>query len=200
MLVYTSPWDDIPILPSVILENRLQLTAVDDGGLDGRADGAGGGAESLNLLHDLHGLLIGNLTEDDVLAIEPRGDNGGDEELGAVGVGTSVGHGEETGLVVLVDEVLIGELLTVDGATTSTVVAGEVTTLEHELGDDTVEGRALVTLTLGKLAELTEVLSSLGDVLLEEVEDDTARLGGAGAHGGVLDIKEGLGVSRHGCG
>lgn len=56
-------------------------------------------------------------------------------------------------------------------------MAGEVTTLEHELGDDTVEGRALVTLTLGKLAELTEVLSSLGDVLLEEVEDDTARLG-----------------------
>nr|XP_003188721.1 hypothetical protein ANI_1_1028064 [Aspergillus niger CBS 513.88] len=119
MLVFTSPWDDIPILPSVILENRLQLTAVDDGGLDGRADGAGGGAESLDLLHDLHGLGIGNLTEDDVLAIEPRGDNGGDEELGAnLRVGTSVGHGEETGLVVLVDEVLIGELLTVDGATT----------------------------------------------------------------------------------
>ena len=84
MLVFTSPWDDIPILPSVILENRLQLTAVDDGGLDGRADGAGGGAESLDLLHDLHGLGIGNLTEDDVLAIEPRGDDGGDEELGAV--------------------------------------------------------------------------------------------------------------------
>lgn len=26
------------------------------------------------------------------------------------------------------------------------------------------------------------------------------QLTGAGAHGGVLDIKEGLGVSRHGCG
>ena len=71
-------------MPSVILENRLQLTAVDNGGLDVGADGAGGGAESLDLLHDLHGLGIGNLTEDDVLAIEPRGDNGGDEELGAV--------------------------------------------------------------------------------------------------------------------
>jgi hypothetical protein len=31
-----------------------------------------------------HGLDIGDLTEDDVLAIEPRGDDGGDEELGAV--------------------------------------------------------------------------------------------------------------------
>lgn len=56
-------------------------------------------------------------------------------------------------------------------------MAGEVTTLEHELGDDTVEGRALVTLTLGLGAELTEVAGGLGDVLLEEVEDDTARLG-----------------------
>lgn len=34
-------------------------------------------------------------------------------------VGTSVGHGEKTGAVVLVDEVLIGELLAVDGLATS---------------------------------------------------------------------------------
>lgn len=34
-------------------------------------------------------------------------------------VRTSVGHGEQTGGVVLVDEVLVGELLTVDGLTTS---------------------------------------------------------------------------------
>lgn len=162
-------------------------------------------------------------------------------------------------------------------------MAGEVTTLEHELGDDTVEGRALVALTLGTRAELTEVASSLGDVLLVEVEVDAANLGwrvggkrscqsdiplpledsiqrkrgemkhvlasshpvtesqrgvrkgcssvspslssgnssssrswrgkirkkrresksrltGAGAHRGVLDFEEGLGVSRHGCG
>lgn len=43
-----------------------------------------------------------------------RGDNGGDEELGAVGVGTSVGHGKEALLGVLELEVLVGELLTVD--------------------------------------------------------------------------------------
>jgi hypothetical protein len=62
----------------------LVATAVDDGGLDVAAEGAGGGAESLDLLDDLHGLVISDLAEDDVLAIEPRGDNGGDEELGAV--------------------------------------------------------------------------------------------------------------------
>ena len=57
------------------------------------------------------------------------------------------------------------------------VVAGEVTTLEHELGDHTVEAGVLVALALGQLAELTEVLGGLGDVLLVEVEVDTAGLG-----------------------
>lgn len=62
----------------------LVATAVDDGGLDSGADGAGGGTESLDLLDNVQGLGISDLAEDDVLAIEPRGDNGGDEELGAV--------------------------------------------------------------------------------------------------------------------
>lgn len=49
-------------------------------------------------------------------------------------------------------------------------MAGEVTTLEHELGDDTVEAGANVALALGLLAELTEVGSSLGDhVLIDDL-------------------------------
>lgn len=57
------------------------------------------------------------------------------------------------------------------------ITAGEVTTLEHELGDDTVEGRALVTLTLGLGAELSEVLGGLGDNVVVELEVN-ATLGG----------------------
>lgn len=64
----------------------LQLTAVDDLGLDSGADGTGGGTESLDLLDDGHGLSVSNLAENDVLTIEPRGHNGGDEELRAVAV------------------------------------------------------------------------------------------------------------------
>ena len=37
-----------------------------------------------------------NLAEDDVLAIEPLGLGGAQEELGAVGVRSSVGHGEHS--------------------------------------------------------------------------------------------------------
>jgi hypothetical protein len=40
-----------------------------------------------------------------------------------------------------------------------------------------VENGALVALALGELAELTEVLGGLGDVLLVEVEVDTTGLG-----------------------
>ena len=44
------------------------------------------GADSLDGADDLHRLDIasGDTAEDDVLAVEPRGNDGGDEELGAV--------------------------------------------------------------------------------------------------------------------
>lgn len=84
----------------------------------------------------LHRLLISHLAKDDVLAIEPAGDDGGDEELGAVAskeelavigcawlvrdlrVGTRIGHGQESRLVVHALEVLIGKFLAIDGDAT----------------------------------------------------------------------------------
>jgi hypothetical protein len=100
--------------------------------------------------------------------------------------GSSVGHGEDTGASVLEVEVLVLELLAVDGLTTGAlpivspvygnvrgwsmtyVAAGEVTTLEHELGDDTVEGGALEVEGLARAAgtlltsaESAEVLGGL---------------------------------------
>ena len=51
----------------------------------------------------------------------PRDDlpwgGGGDEKLGAIGVLSCVGHGEETGLGVLQLEVLICELVAIDYST-----------------------------------------------------------------------------------
>jgi hypothetical protein len=44
-----------------------------------------------------------------------------DEELGTIGVATSIGHGQQVGLIVSLDEVLILELLSIDGASTSTL-------------------------------------------------------------------------------
>ena len=44
---------------------------------------------------------LGHGTEHNVLAVEPVGLDGAQEELGTVGVGSSVGHGENTGSGVL---------------------------------------------------------------------------------------------------
>ena len=98
--------------------DRLKGAALDDGRwailvLDPATLGAAG----LDAHDDAHGLLVtgGHTAEDDVTAVEPGGNDGGDEELGSVGVGAGVGHGEHEGLVVGELEVLVGELLAVDG-------------------------------------------------------------------------------------
>lgn len=53
-------------------------------------------------------------------------------------------------------------------------MAGEVTTLEHEVGDDTVEARALVAEAVLAGAKLTEVARRLGDSIVVELEYDAA--------------------------
>lgn len=73
-------------------------------------------------------------------------------------------------------EVLVGKLLAVDGLATGTVATGEVTTLEHEVGDDAVEGRELVAEAVLASAELTEVTGGDGDNVVVEVELDSTLL------------------------
>lgn len=61
------------------------------------------------------------------------------------------------------------------GSSVKTYVAvGEVTTLEHELGDDTVEDRALVAEALLAGAESTEVLGSVGSDIAAQLHDNAA--------------------------
>lgn len=93
--------------------------------------------------------------------VQPRGLHRRDEELGAVGVGASIGHGHDARAGVLQLEVLISELRAVDGLSTGTIVVGEVTALTHEVRDDTVEGGALVTETFLARAQCTEILARL---------------------------------------
>lgn len=136
-----------------------------------------------------------------------RGNDGGDEELGTVGVLASVGHGQLALLGVLELEVLIGELVAIDyfrtktgqlndpqvawhqpnyylktlskdrltRLATSSVALGEVTTLDHEVLDDTVESRSLITEALLTSGEGAEVLSGLGGSLSIQADHDTAK-------------------------
>jgi len=111
-----------------------------------------------------------------VLAIEPRSLDSGQKELRAVGVGTSIGHGEDTGTSVLQGKVLVSELLAVDGLSTSSVVVGEVSALAHEVGNDAMKGRALEAKALLAGAESAEVFSGAGNNVRAELHDDTSDL------------------------
>lgn len=91
-------------------------------------------------------------------------------------------------------EVFVGELVAVDGLAAGTVALGKVTTLDHEVLDDTVEGGALVAKALLASGKSSEVLGRLmprkhelcgwcskvevylGDSLAVETENNTAKL------------------------
>ena len=102
----------------------LKLSTVSDGDLLGGL--ARLAAVALDRLHDLHALH--NLSEDHMALVQPGRLHGADEELRAVGVGSGVGHAQDSGSGVLQREVLILELVAVDGLSASAVVVGEVAT------------------------------------------------------------------------
>lgn len=127
-------------LVGALILGALEFTAVHHNDVDLRLVGLG--LHVLDLANDA--LAIDNLAENNVLAIEVGGWNGGDEELATVGAGAGVGHGEQEGAVMLEVEILIGELLAVDRFAAGTVERSKVTTLDHELLDDPVENRVCV--------------------------------------------------------
>ena len=124
-----------------------------------------------------------------MLAVEPGGIDGADEELGAVGVGPGVGHGEHPGGRVVAHELLVGELVAVDGLASGPVAPGEVAALAHELRDDAVEGGALVVERLPGLphallarAQRAEVLGRLGHLVRVQLHHDPPRRRAADRH------------------
>jgi len=110
-----------------------------------------------------------------VLSIKPLGLDCAEEELRTVGVGSAVGHGQDSGAFMLQLEVFVTELLAEDALTTGTVLVGEVTSLAHELGNDSVEWRSLVTDTFLTGAESSEVFTGLGDNVITKFHNDATK-------------------------
>ncbi len=141
------------------------------------------------------------LTKDGVVLVKRGGRLFGDEELTTVGVGAGVGHGEAArDIEVEVGVELIGEGV----AGIAHAGAGGVAALNHEFGNDAVEGGAvvegLVVLLLvgdgvgpvfGALGESDEVGDGVWGLLLEELAGDAA-------HGSVHDDVGAVGL--HQCG
>merc|ERR1719309_741932 len=92
-----------------LMEVELKLSRFGDGDFGTCTTGIA--ANLFNGLHDIH--TRSHPSENDVLAVQPRGLGGAEEELASVGVGAGVGHGENSGSGVLLGEVFIGELVAV---------------------------------------------------------------------------------------
>ena len=71
---------------------------------------------------------------------------------------------------VLQREVLILELVSVDGLSSSSVSSSEVSALAHEVGDDTVEGGSLVSKSFLSSAESSEVFCCLRDNIIPQLK------------------------------
>lgn len=130
-------------------------------------------SEGFDLSDDIH--TLDNTAEDDVAVIQPRGLHGGDEELGTVGVGTSVGHRHDARAGVPQDEVLILELVAIDGLATGSVVVLEITTLAHEVRNHTMECGTLVAKAFLSGAESAEVFASLWSYICAQLDNDTSQ-------------------------
>lgn len=152
---------DIPIQPSQWPSSRL--AGGNNGGRSVVVYFARAGTGSLNSFNNLHRLVISDLTENNVLAIEPASHRRRDEKLRAISVRSRIGHGEESRAGVALVEVLICELLSVNRLASSAIAASEVTSLKHECGNHTVELGILEAKALLAGAEATEVLHSFGN-------------------------------------
>lgn len=154
----------------LLLSQILELTAINN--LDWLDWFATRCSSSFNLADNVH--AFNNTAKNDVLAIQPRSLGSAEEELASVGVGASIGHGEDTWTGVLQGEVFILKLVAIDGLSTSAIVVREVTTLAHELGDDTVERGSLEAKTTLAGAESAEIFSSARHYVGTQLHDDSS--------------------------
>ena len=99
-----------------------------------------------------------------------------EEELRAVGTWASIGHRKDTTSGVLINEIFVFEIRSVDGLAASAVVCSEITTLSHEACDDSVESTSCETEAFLTSAELSEVFRGLGSVSCEIHNDSSSGL------------------------
>lgn len=109
-----------------------------------------------------------------MFAVEPLRLHGAQEELAAIGARPCIGHGQNAWPSMLELEVLIGELVAVDGAAARAVTAREVATLDHKVADHAMEFAVLVTKSILARAELLEVLAGLRHVITVQSDDNAA--------------------------
>ena len=101
-----------------------------------------------NAIDDI--LSLGCLAVDSVHTIKVRSWAMSDEELGAVGIGSGISHGENTRLVVATVRLAFAFELVTRAAGASSSWA---TTLDHEVRNDAMKGQAVIVSSRGQVEE-----------------------------------------------
>lgn len=76
---------------------------------------------------------------------------------------------------VLQGEVLIFKFVAIDGFASSAIVVGKVSSLAHEVGDDSVESAVFEAKAFLSSAQSSEVLSCLGYYITSQLEEKDMR-------------------------
>ena len=126
----------------------------------------------LNCLDYVHS--FDNLTENNVLTVQPLSFDSGQKKLTTVRVFTSIRHRQPSSSVVLKFEVFVVEFGAPDRFTAGSVAAGEIAALDHEVFDDSVETAAFVPETFGARGELAEVFHGFWHGFTEKADFDGA--------------------------
>ena len=82
--------------------------------------------------------IISDLSKDNVSSIKPWSVDSSDVELRTVSIGSGVGHGNDSDFV-FKDEVFVFKFGTIDGLSSSAVMISEVSSLDHEARNDSME-------------------------------------------------------------
>ena len=114
-----------------------------------------------------------------MLPIEVFGPACSDKELRAVGVWSSIRHGQLANLAVKHAEVFVLENSAIDGFAACAIAGGDVAALDHEARDHTMKNCAFVVQWLSLLAgahlsgaESSEVLRCLGHNIIVQSKDN----------------------------
>ena len=83
--------------------------------------------------------------------------HGGDEKLWPIGIGTSVGHGQDAGCVMVQTKLLILKLVTIYRVTSVAITSLEISALYHEPGNNSVHFGSFVSKTRLPCTQLTEI-------------------------------------------
>jgi len=128
----------------------------------------------LDLTYDVHAFQ--DLSKNGVLAIQPRRYDSANEELTSVCIFACIGHAKPSSTIMIELEILVGKSFSIDALTTHAVAGGEVAALNHEILDDAMEFRALITIAFLACAQVDEILDRTRYGLTEQAEHDATNV------------------------